>query len=157
MLEGGAGAAKATVEGDVEHEIPLLVGHVDNLGVAPEPGVVHQDVDVPHLLHGKLEHRLDVVFFADVADDCFGPNPGLGFDFVGRFAEPPLVDVADHQARGVFFGAANGCCEPDACAGSSGDENGLAFEQAVPADVRGFAGHRGSFGSPSPRSPMMFR
>ena len=104
----------------------------------------------------------------DVAQPRRRPAPRELLELVGGFAEPALVDVADHH-RGAFLGAAPGRGEPDAGAGGGGDQHRLAGEEIVALDVggdrlahrvvvplRSQAG-RGSRGRPSARSLMMLR
>jgi hypothetical protein len=78
--------------------------------------------------------------------------------------EPSLVNVAHHHRR-ALFDAAPRDGEADPGAGGSGDEHGLAFEQAMTRRIgrahlfwRSLDGHRrGSRGSPRARSAMMLR
>ncbi len=86
MLERRASAAETTVERHIQHDVPLVIGHVDDLRVAAEARVVHQDVDVAHLLDGEIEHGLHFVFFGDVTEHRVRPLSCLGFDLVGGLA-----------------------------------------------------------------------
>ena len=67
----GAASARSAAhrpgERDVEHPVPLLVGHVDELGGAAEPGVVHDHVEAAVLGDGAVDHRLHLVLDGDVA------------------------------------------------------------------------------------------
>ena len=45
MAEGGPGAAEGAGQGDVEHQRPLLVGHVHDLDLPTQPGVVDGHVE----------------------------------------------------------------------------------------------------------------
>ena len=51
----GARHAEGAVQRDVEHRLPLLVGHLDDAGVAAEAGVVHQHVDVAELADRRAD------------------------------------------------------------------------------------------------------
>src|SRR6516164_1910747 len=60
------GAVKTPVEIRLDHPVPLLVGHPGKQGVAGDPCVVHQDVEVSELLGDILDHRPGFLGIADV-------------------------------------------------------------------------------------------
>ena len=63
------------VEVDVDGFVPVLVGHLEDgggAGLAGEGGVVHEDVDLPQLGHGRIDSALEVVLVGHVAVDGKG-------------------------------------------------------------------------------------
>ena len=60
VAEGGPGAAEGAGEGDVEDEVPLLVGHVHHVDLAAESGVVDGHVEAAVLGHRGVVERLDL-------------------------------------------------------------------------------------------------
>ena len=63
--EHGPQATERAGEGHVQHHVPLVVGHVDDRGVASEAGVVHPDVDAAHLGSGCRDQRPDIRVVGD--------------------------------------------------------------------------------------------
>jgi hypothetical protein len=128
VVERGAGAAHGAVERDVEHDVPLLVGHLVQLRAAAEACVVDQHVDGAELRGRRREQRLHRPFVGDVARDS-GDSESLG-----SLAQTPLVLVGDDDPR-AFFDAP--LCDRGADAGprSRGDQDGLPIEQGMTGDV----------------------
>ena len=62
MAERGACHAHRAGERDVEHGVPLLVGHLGEFGRAAQPGVVHEHVEMTELVDAARDRALHVVF-----------------------------------------------------------------------------------------------
>ncbi len=164
VAKGGPRAPEGAGQGHVEDGGPLLVGHVHDLDLAAEAGVVHGHVEATVVSSGLVVEVLDLGLVGHVAEDGQWPGPRQLAEGVGRLAQAPLVGVGDDDG-GSLLDAAPGRGEPDAGPGRGGDDHDLALEQAVAGwrcrAVRRHVGHRidplGSRGSPSTRSPMMLR
>jgi hypothetical protein len=123
------------VQGDVEHGVPLLVGHLGQGRRAAQTGVVDKDVEAAQLAHDPVEHGLHVVLVGDVA------RHGQHTTQLGRrLRQPPLVLVADGDRR-TFFDTPLGRGEADAGAGRRRDEQRLALEQSVARRIGRNVGH----------------
>ena len=153
-----AAHAENAVQRNVEHAEPLVVGHVDHRDFAAESGVVDQHIDMAERIDRGGVECIDVVLPGHVADACGGAlADGFG-NAIGRFAQPPLVKIADQQGC-AFLGRALCRRKADAGAGRRGDDYGLALEQVARGRIGGI-GHKsplGSRGRPSPRSAIRLR
>ena len=110
MAQRGADAAEGAVERDVEHLRPLLVGHVDEVRGAAEPGVVHDDVEPTGRGDRPVEQGLHLLLDGDVARDRGDDRVA---ELLGGFTEPALVGVADDDP-GALLEAATRRREADA-------------------------------------------
>ena len=163
MAQDSTGTTKRPVEGDVEHGVPLVVGHVDQQRRSTQTGVVDHHVDTTETIHRGPDQGLNVVLVGDVADLGERTSTGLGVQAVCGLLKASLVEVRDEH-RGTLLYGSPGHGRADAGSGRGGDNDGLAREQAVTGNVGGNSGHGhpfgaglGSPGSPSARSPMMLR
>ena len=119
-----ARTAKRPVQRDIQNDVPLHVGHVDDVRRPAEAGVVHRDVDAAVLGDGRVEQALDVGLLGHVRRDAEHAELRCGL------FETPVVLVADHDG-GAFLDAAFRRCKADARARRSGDENDLPLQQIV--------------------------
>jgi hypothetical protein len=119
---------EGAVQRDVEDPQPLLVGHVDELSGAAEPGVVDHHVEAAVLGHDRADQVLDLVLLGDVADDAAQSEAR------GRLGEPPLVPVGDDDGRALLDRLLRGG-EADAGAGGRGDDHDLVLQEPVPGHV----------------------
>ena len=162
----GAGGAECAVERDVEDAVPILVGHVDQLGLATQSGVVDEHVNAAELLGGAGDQRVDIGGGLHVAGDRLELLLGeLRGERVAGLVHAPLVEVGD-QDVGALERGSTGRGEADAGAGGGRHDDLLALEQPVARGLLGdrcegglVLGHDGlaSRGSPSTRSEMMLR
>ena len=138
--------------------VPLVVGHVDEVDLAAEPGVVDHDVDAVEGLGRTVDQGVDGRVVGHVADDRVGPLAHRFGDGVGSLPEAPLVVVGDDDP-GALLRAALGRGEADAGAGGSGDDDALAGQQVVTLGIgRDLSTHgRGSLGRPRTCSPSTLR
>ena len=58
-------------------------------------GIVHQNVDAPHLLHGQRHACVDADLIGHIQRNRLRPRPQRGGCSLGR----PMVDIADHHLR----------------------------------------------------------
>ena len=43
----------------VHHRVPIVLGEIDRIGAANDPGIVDEDVDAPELGEHCIDERLD--------------------------------------------------------------------------------------------------
>ena len=98
VAHDGSGAAHGAIEGDGEHRRPLLVGHVDELDLSAEPGIVHHHVDAAHGSTAAAR-ALHIILDRDVADRRVRSDAGGLGETVGGLAESAFVDVGDQDLR----------------------------------------------------------
>jgi len=142
VREHRAHHAEGSVQRDVEHAAPLLVAHLDDPRRPAQARVVDQHVDPAQLGDRGVHERPDLRLARDVTEPCGRPRSQLSLQLVGRLAQTPLVDVADHHARALFRAAARGG-EADSGARGRSDQHGLAGQEIAARGVRGkLAAHR---------------
>ena len=118
----GFGHVEDALEVDVHHQVPVLLGHLEEQVVAGDAGVVDQHVDpaelVDHALHGGLGGgRVD-----DVAADAHRAGTVGELEPAGSLLSGGLVEVEDRDG-GALAREALRDAEADAsrCSGDDGD------------------------------------
>ena len=86
-------AVEAAVEVDLQHGVEILGRHVDELLVAQDPGVVHQDIAAPEGIDRGLD---DVAGRLELGDAVV----------VGRGLAAEGLDLLAHDGGGIRVGAA---------------------------------------------------
>jgi hypothetical protein len=87
---------------DVDDQVPVLVGHLEQQVVAGDAGVVDQDVDAAELLDDPGDRGVDRGGVADVgADADVLLVPGRG-ELRGRRRGSRLVEVEDRDRRALL-------------------------------------------------------
>ncbi len=84
------------------HDVPLVIGHVDDRSRATEPGVVDQHVDSAVLVDRAVDQRLHLLLSGDVADHREWGSSGELAELIGGLTEAALVVVADDDARALL-------------------------------------------------------
>ena len=115
--------AKRRVQGHVEHPHPRLVGHVDQRGVAAEPGIVERHVNRTEHSLGLVVQGLDLRGVGDVTGESDDWNGKLGAELLDSFAKAAFVAIAQHHRRALLpkparrretdAGARRGCHDGD--------------------------------------------
>jgi hypothetical protein len=93
-------AEKGGLEVRAQHAVEILLGHVEEIGVVRDPGVVHEDVDAPEGLFRARDERLRMFAIAHVP---------LSEDRPGALRREPLrggldllgLDVAKDHLRAL--------------------------------------------------------
>jgi len=124
----GAAHAEHAGQADIDHFVPLLIGHLRDRGLAAETCVVDKDIEMAEFFDGGVAQVLDIVLLGDIADAGVGTLSGFGFDTFSGFLQAAFVEIADKQ-RCAFFGGAFGDGKTNAGACGGGDEGGFAFEE----------------------------
>jgi hypothetical protein len=141
-----------------QDDVPLLIGHVDEAGMASEAGVVHEHVDAAELLLGGLDQGAHLVLARHVAGPHRRTQPRELLELGGGFQEAALVTIGEHHAGALFRTAARGG-EPDPGACGRRHEHAAPLEDLLPG--RGIVRRRGCLGHargrPSARSAMRLR
>ena len=125
---------EGAIEMDLHHRVEILVGHLVEVTVAQDAGVVHHRVDAAEFLDPGLDHRARGVRIGDVAaiGDRVAPGgPDLFDDFLRRSfgltgAFEGRAQIVDHNG-GTFCGCHQGDVAPDPTAGP-GDQNHLSVK-----------------------------
>ena len=142
VREHRAGHAEGAGEGDVEHAVPFVVGHVDHALLAAQAGVVDEHVHAAQLAFGGGHQGLHFFLVGDVAELAVDlGEAGLFLQPGNGLFEAARVDVGNHQGPAAFLGAAAGRREADAGTCGGGDQHRAALEQAVAGDVLGVEAH----------------
>jgi hypothetical protein len=101
---------------DVDHRVPLVLGHVDDHAVTQDPGVVDEDVEVTEGLDGGVDEPLCAL-------------PGRHAVAVGERLASHAVDLVDHLLcrRDVAAGAVGRAAEvvDDHLGALGGEEDGV--------------------------------
>ena len=141
-LERSTCHAEGAGQRDVNDLAPLVIAHVDNLAAGSHACVVDQHINAAHGLIGFGDQALHLFFLAHIAQlaENLGQT-GFLLDLLDGFGQTALMHVGDIQGLAALF-----CCtfcsgETNAGTGSSGNENSLAFEQAVRSNVGRCASH----------------
>ena len=109
-LRGELGHREVTLEVDVDDDVPLLFGHVEDHPVAQDAGVVDQDVQPAEVVQGLLYHPLAGGHVGDrvvVGDGVAAGVLDRGHHLVGRrrltvqFAALRAAVVVDHHPRAL--------------------------------------------------------
>ena len=74
VLQRGSGATHRSVEGHVEDDRPLIVGHFVKFGGATESGVVDENVDRSELARRFVDQRANARLVGHVARDSDHPE-----------------------------------------------------------------------------------
>ena len=122
LLEIGerfAGAGEGALEVDVDHEVEVLVGHLQQGLVPQDTGVGDQDIQPAEGLHGFLHQQLGGFGAAHRGDDGDGAA-AVGLDGPDRFGRHVGVDVVDHDG-GTLAGEFPGVSQAQAPAASGDD------------------------------------
>jgi hypothetical protein len=134
---------------DPDHGVPLLGPHVHEHAVAEDPGVIHQGVEAPEVLHRRLDEMAGGVEVGHVVavGDRFSPErPDHLHDGIGRSggtAGPVHGDAqVVHHHPGTQAGALERFGPADAVPGA-GDDDDPTFAQPR---------HRGPTPPPAGRS-----
>ena len=105
-LGGELGHREVTLEVDVDDDVPLVLGHVEDHPVAQDAGVVDQDVEPAERVERLLDHALAGVHVGHrvvVGDGVAAGVLDRGHDLVGRsglaveFAALGAAVVVDHD------------------------------------------------------------
>ena len=121
VLQLGPHATERAVERDIEHQIPLIIGHVDDRDLAAETGVVDDDVEAAQRFGRARNEGLHIGLNSDITRDSHHTK------FGGRLGTPTLMLIGDDY-RGPLLDAALGHREPDPGSGGGSDEHLLTGE-----------------------------
>ena len=110
--------------------MPLLVGHVDEVGGAAQPGVVDDDVEMAHRVGRRREQPLHIGLARDVARDRQRTRAHRRLQLLGGLGQSPFVAVADDDER-AFLRAPPRRRLTDAGARGRGDQHRSPLEQVV--------------------------
>jgi hypothetical protein len=136
-----SGHAEGARQRDVEHTQPGLVAEIRHLAEAPEARVVHQHIQMPHLVEAASHERLYVALPRHVAELTGRRLPRDGFDLLGSLAQPPLVEIGEHHARSLFRTASRGG-EADPGPGRGRDQHRTALEELAAGGIGRDGRHR---------------
>ena len=104
------GGAERAVQIDIDHPQELLLGHVIDVGIAPDPGRSNQNIDRPKRIGGELHHCLHIGLVCHVAlkkTHPFGTKAGFrqqgksDFSLGIRKAGNHCIGAALKQAQGA--------------------------------------------------------
>ena len=119
---------------DLHNRVEILVGHLVEVTVAQDAGVVHHRVDAAEFLDTRPDHRARGVRIGDVAaigDRIAARRPDLGNNLLRRafglaraFQRRP--QIVNHNSS-AFRGCHQGDVAPDPTAGP-GDQNHLSVK-----------------------------
>ena len=88
MLLRGLAAQKRALQVHVHHDVPVVLGHLEEQVVPQHAGVVHQDLQAAQFSDHPGNGRIDLVGLAHVGTDADRATPGsidLADDLTGRF------------------------------------------------------------------------
>jgi hypothetical protein len=112
---------------DPHHELPLVVGHLEEALVAHDPGVVHHRVDRTELVDALADELLRALARADVGAVRHGATARFA-DLADHLLRLFAVDVV-HDDAGALRAQREAVPAADAAA-AAGHHRGLAFEDA---------------------------
>ena len=118
------GHQEVAAEIDVDHSVKLLVGHLVELSVLGDPGVVDQNIDPPELLGDGLDHFGHLLLVGDVDDK--GTHGAEGRQVLSSLSDLFGADIADCDFSALFQEQLGGC-KADA-GGGTGDDGDTIFQ-----------------------------
>ncbi len=133
--------AERALEVHAHDRVEVVLGHVEDHGVADDPGVVHQDVERAERLDRGVDHlpgRVEVGDVAVVGNRVAAPlldelHDGVGILLAGAVAPNRAAEVVDHDL-GAVLGQFERVAAPDAVR-RTGDDGDLPVEQSHASDA----------------------
>ena len=134
IVGGRAAGIEGTIKMDLHHRVEILIGHLVEVTVAQNAGVVYHRVDATEFLDPGFDHRARGIGIGDraaIGNGIAPSGPDLFDDFLRRSfcltgAFQGCAQIIDHHG-GAFGGCHQGDITPDPTAGP-GDQNDLSVK-----------------------------